>query len=334
MPEPTPPTSPLIALTGATGFLGSHIADLLLAGGYEVRASIRPTSSLRWLEGKDIETVVLDLGSDTDADRLLEGTAGVIHCAGVTRERRAGDYERGNVGTTRTLLAAAARRWSEPPTDPPPVFVYVSSLAAHGPAPLERPATEADQSAPITAYGRSKRDAEREVTLAAGLFRRTVLRPPALFGPRDRDFLPLLKMARAGWTVRLGRSMGGLSLVDGRDAAAAAVALLECPVAEGVFFVDDGAQGYDTPALAAALSEASGRRVRILPVPLWPLRLLAGMAGGRSPVINRDRLCDLTAAGWVCDGRRLQEVTGFRPRWRAGPGLSETVAFNRELGWL
>ena len=210
---------PLIALTGATGFLGSHIADCLLAGGWRVRASVRATSSLRWLEDKDVATVVLDLGRPDDADRLLEGADGIIHCAGVVSETRSGDYERGNVDITRCLLEAAARRWSEAPRGVPPAFVFISSLAAHGPAPLDRPAVESNESAPITAYGRSKRDAEREVATAAGLFRRAVLRPPALYGPRDRDFLPLLKMARAGWTVRLGRSMGGLSLVDGRDAA-------------------------------------------------------------------------------------------------------------------
>ena len=326
--------APLIALTGATGFLGSHIADLLLAGGYRVRASVRPTSSLRWLEGKDIETVILDLGTGADADRLLDGAQGVIHCAGVTSESRPGDYQHGNVGITRNLLDAAGRRWSEPPAGDAPAFIYISSMAAHGPASLDRPATEADASAPITAYGRSKREAEKLVTTAGGLFRRAILRPPALYGPRDKDFLPLLRMARSGWTVRLGNRMSGLSLVDGRDAAAAAVALLECQTAEGVFFVDDGTGGYDFPGLASALGEAAGRRVRILPVPLWPLGLVSRFLGGRLTILTADRLRDLSASGWACDGRRLQEVTGFRPRWRAGPGLAETMTFHRELGWL
>ena len=100
------------------------------------------------------------------------------------------------------------------------------------------------------------------------------------------------------------------------------------------FKVDDGAGGYDIPGLAAALGEAAGRRVRILPVPLWPLGLVSRLLGGRLTVLTADRLRDLSANGWVCDGRRLQEVTGFRPRWRAGPGLAATMAFHRELGWL
>ena len=329
---------PLIALTGATGFLGSHIADCLLAGGCRVRASVRATSSLRWLEGKDVATVVLDLSRPDDAERLLDGADGIIHCAGVVSETRSGDYERGNVDITRCLLDAAARRWSEAPRGVPPAFVFISSLAAHGPAPLDQPAVETNESAPITAYGRSKRDAERAVTRAGGLFRRVILRPPALYGPRDKDFLPLLRLAKAGWTVRLGRTMSGLSLVDGRDAAAAAVALLECPAAEGVFFVDDGIRGYDHDGLVAALAAAAGRRVRTAPVPLWPLSVASRLFGrgpaGRLPVLNPDRLRDLSAEGWACDGRRLEQVTGFRANWNAARGLADTMAFNRELGWL
>jgi nucleoside-diphosphate-sugar epimerase len=330
--------APLIALTGATGFLGSHIADALLAAGCRVRASVRATSSLRWLEGKDLATRELDLGSAADADRLLDGADGVIHCAGVVSETRPGDYERGNVGITRTLLEAAARRWDGVPTGAAPAFVFISSLAAHGPAPLDRPAVESGAAAPITAYGRSKRDAEKEVVRAPGLFRRAILRPPALYGPRDKDFLPLLKMAGAGWTARLGTRMTGLSLVDGRDAAAAAVALLFTPAAEGVFFVDDGARGYDHAGLTAALAAAAGRPVRTLPVPLWPLRALSKVCGrlpaARLPVLNPDRVRDLSAVGWACDGRRLVAVTGFAPRFDAARGLTETMAFCRREGWL
>jgi nucleoside-diphosphate-sugar epimerase len=338
MPDDVRAGARLIALTGATGFLGSHIADLLLARGARVRASIRPTSDLRWLADKPLETLQLDLAAPTDADRLLEGCAGVIHCAGVVTARSDEGYRRGNVETTRVLLEAAQRRWATPPTGPAPAFVYISSLAAHGPASLARPARETDTAAPITAYGRSKREAERLVATAPGLFRKAVLRPPGLYGPRDRDFLPLLRLARRGWLPRVGNSLDGLSLVDGRDAAAAAVALLDCPDAEGVYFVDDGTGGYDFPALAAALGEAAGRPVRVLPVPLWPLRLATRLSGlwgpRRSPVLNPDRIRDLRAPGWACDGSRLVRVTGFRAERRAARGLAETMAFCREVGWL
>ncbi|MFO7608975.1 MAG: NAD-dependent epimerase/dehydratase family protein [Candidatus Krumholzibacteriia bacterium] len=322
-----------IALTGATGFLGSHIADALLAGGWAVRASVRPASSLRWLEGKPVRTVTVDLADPADCARLLDGTAGLIHCAGVVAARDEAGFHRGNVATTAALLEAAAAVWTEPLPDPAPAFVLISSLAAHGPAPLGRPAVETDPAAPLSAYGRSKREAERLVATAPGLFRRAVLRPPALYGPRDREFLPLLRLAARGWTVRLG-SLEGLSLVDGRDAAAAAVALLATPAAEGVFFVDDGQRGYGFAALADALGQALGRRVRLATLPLWPLRLGTRLLPRASAVLTSDRAHDLEQPGWVCDGRRLEAVTGFRPQRRAARGLTETVAFARQAGWL
>ena len=323
-----------VALTGATGFLGSHVADRLLAGGWAVRAAVRATSSLRWLEGKPVETLTVDLADPADCRRLLAGTVGAIHCAGVVAARDEEAFRHGNVATTAALLEAAAAEWTEPVPDPAPVFVLVSSLAAHGPAPLSRPAVETDPAGPIGAYGRSKREAERLVSAAPGLFRRAVLRPPSLYGPRDREFLPLLKLARRGWTVRLGRRLGGLSLVDGRDAAAAAVALLAAPAAEGIFFVDDGARGYGFPDLAAALGEAAGRRVRLVTLPLGPLKLLARLLPGRSAVLGPDRIRDLEQEGWACDGARLTAVTGFAPARGAARGLAETMAWARGEGWL
>jgi nucleoside-diphosphate-sugar epimerase len=175
------------------------------------------------------------------------------------------------------------------------------------------------------------------VTTAPGLFRRLVLRPPALYGPRDREFLPMFRLACAGWMPALGRSLTGVSLVDGRDAAAAAVALLETTPAEGVFFADDGARGYDFPAIARALAAATARRVRLVQLPLGPVRLLSRLLNrlplGVPTALVPGRIRDLEQVGWVCDGSRLEQVTGYRCARRADRGFSETIAFNRKQGW-
>lgn len=324
--------APRIALTGATGFLGSHIADRLLSAGYRVRASIRTASSLRWISGKDIEPLRVDLTSDDDCARLVAGCVGVVHCAGVTGAASADAFDRGNVETTRALLAAARR------TCPGSTFILISSLAAHGPAAIETPATETDADRPISAYGRSKLAAEQLVLAGDHDLRAAVLRPPGLYGPRDRDFLPLFKVARHGWTVRVGDRLQGLSLVDGRDAAAAAVALLDNPGARGVYYADDGKVGYSPAEMTSALAAAVGRRVRSVYVPISWLRLAAGLLGdslaARSPILNRDRLGDLTQTGWVCSGERLRRDTGFKARRNAALGFGETFAAYRREGWL
>jgi len=329
----------LIALTGATGFLGSHIADALLARGYRVRASIRRTSSLRWLEGKPVETRLTDLGDPDDCTEFMAGASGLIHNAGVVIGPDEEAYHRGNVATTAALIEAAKRQWDKRQwgdADSPPGFVLVSSLAAHGPAGLDHPAVESGFCRPLTGYGRSKLAAELMLSEPGLPFRSVVLRPPSLYGPRDKEFLPLIKAALKGWTIRPG-SLQGLSLVDGRDAAAAAVALLEHPRALGAYFVDDGHLGYSFDELAAVLAEVAGRTVRTLRIPLWVMKtasFLIGRGAVHSPVLNRDRIHDLDAPGWVCDGSRLVEETGFRPQRSAAVGLAETLAFYREEGWL
>lgn len=327
---------PRIALTGATGFLGSHIADTLLERGYRVRASIRATSNQQWLAGKPVETVEIDLTSTEDCRRFLDRTSGLIHCAGVVNAPTEEIYWQANVTTCATLLEAAAQRWAG--HGETAAFVLISSLAAHGPASVEQPAVETDPCRPITAYGRSKLAAEKLLDADRWPFRTAILRPPALYGPRDREFLSLFSLALRGWSGRIGRSMTGLSLVHGRDAATAAVDLLETGTACGPYFVDDGQAGYNWQALAKVLGQMAGRRVRLLPVPLGLLKITSRLIGSRraarSVVLNWDRILDLESCGWVCRGDKLAADTGFRARYDAVAGFADTLDFYRKEGWL
>jgi len=324
-----------IALTGATGFLGSHIADDLLARGYRVRAAVRPSSNLRWLEGKALEIRQVDLVDPGSVKPFLEDTQGLIHCAGVVSAPSDAAYLAGNVDTTITLLESARDTW---PAAADQAVVLISSLAAHGPAAPETPALETNPCAPVTAYGRSKVAAEKVVTEGDWPFRTAILRPPGLYGPRDADFLPLFKAAKAGFSARIGTHLKALSLVDGRDAARAAVDLLLTSTAHGIFFVDDGHLGYDFHEMNTALARAAGRRVRLLTVPLGLMKLAAAVVGrhraSRSPVLNPDRLADLSGAGWVCDGSKLVGTTGFQAHFDLERGFSETLAFYKEQRWL
>ncbi len=342
-----PAGASLVALTGATGFLGSHIADRLLLSGYRVRASVRASSDLRWVRGKPLEIVEVLLAPpasravgavseeqekapDPALAGFVSGAAAVIHCAGAVRAPDRAAYRRANVTTTRRLLAAAA---AEPACR---VFVLISSLAAAGPAPPQTPRCEDDPCQPITDYGRSKLAAEKLLEDAALPFRTVALRPPALYGPRDRAFLPLFRLAQRGWSLRLRGGPAALSLLDVRDAAGAVLALLETAAARGAYFVDDG-RAYDLGDLAAALALAFRRRNRALTVPLSLLRGAARLLGRRAerlPLVHPDRLADLNVSGWVCSGARLRRDTGFRPRHDLRGGIAETLSFYRQHDWI
>jgi dihydroflavonol-4-reductase len=326
------------ALTGATGFLGGHIADVLLARSYAVRASVRATSDTRWIDGKGIETIETALtpppGQPDDADtrsldQFLAGAETVIHCAGVVRSRDEAGYMRGNALSTLRLLEASARAGTVGS------FVLISSLAASGPSTPGRPRLESDPCAPITAYGRSKVAAE-EYCARDWPFRTTVLRPPALYGPRDVAFLPLFNAAAKGLSARIGR-VQELSLVDGRDVARAAVLLATDDRATGPYFVDDGAS-HPFADLVDALARAFDRRILTLPLPVGLLRFFARLVGGakadKLPLLAPDRLRDVDVAGWVCSGERLRTELGFADARLLDVGFAETLEFYRREHWL
>jgi len=328
----------LAALTGATGFLGGHIADILLNRGYAVRASVRTTSDTRWIDGKGIDTIEAALtpspGRPDDADthsldKFLAGAETVIHCAGVVRAPHEIGYQRGNTLSTQRLLAAAAR------TGTVKSFVLISSLAASGPSVPGRPRVESDACAPITAYGRSKVAAEK-LCARDWPFRTAILRPPALYGPRDTAFLPLFKAAAHGLSARIGR-IEDLSLVAGRDAARAAVLLAHDDRAHGAYFVDDGVF-HPFGDLVEALCGAFDRRILTLPLPVGLLRFLSRLVGGtkadKMPLLAPDRLRDLDVAGWVCSGERLRTELGFDGTRLLDVGFAETLDFYRREHWL
>jgi len=334
----------LVAVTGANGFLGSHICEALLAAGHGVRAAHRDTSSLRWLRKLALETVETDLADPESLDRLLDGCTGVIHCAGVVMATEE-EYQRVNVDTTRLLAEAAAVNGAVDS------LVLISSLAAGGPAGLRKPRHEAMPDEPISGYGRSKKAAETVLFDREWPFRTVALRPPSLYGPRDREFGPLLRAAKRGWTARFGKLMQGLSLVHGVDAARAAVALLDTPATTGAYYVDDGTLpdepsnigrhhrwGYDWDELSDVLVTLFDRSVRTLSVPLGLLRTISKMSPPSvrrsSPVLNPDRLNDLDTKGWVCQATRLQTDTDWRPQYDLASGLRDTLDFYRRRGWM
>src|SRR5215211_6659999 len=196
-----------VLVTGATGFVGSHVAQALVESGYEVRCGARPTSNARWISGLDMERVPLDVrGNPDDFCRAVQNVDVVVHAAGITRARQPEDYYSVNAGGTRRLAAAALRSGVRR-------FVLISSLAARGPDGHDHPESD---------YGRSKLEAETHLLALGGRMETVVLRPAAVYGPRDTDLLPLFRIARAGWLL-VPSGAGPLQPVYAEDVARAAL---------------------------------------------------------------------------------------------------------------
>lgn len=315
--------------------MGSHVVDELLAAGYRVRCLVRDPRKLRWLEGQPVELVGGDLVS-FDPGEALVGIHAVFHFAGLTRgERR--DLWAVNHAGTRSLLDACLETGREL------AFIYCSSRAAAGPARPGRPRTEDDPPAPISEYGRSKLAGEEELWRGAeGLrgesLRGVVLRPVAVYGPRDRDTLTYFQMARRGFVPVPGVRERRLQVVHARDVARAARLAAERGVAGRTYFIAHP-RIVTWSDLVEAIGEAVGRRVWRIPVPGPLLRAIGSAVGSlgaadRPGRIDRRRARDLTVRDWTCRVDRAGEELGWEPRYDLQAGLRETADWYRDRGWL
>lgn len=323
-----------VLVTGATGFLGSRVVDVLAEAGLELRALVRESSNCASLEARGVAMVRGSLQPPQALEQALDGVDSVVHCAGGGKARRREDYRRNNTETTQNLLVAvqqvvpSLRR-----------FVLVSSLAARGPGCDDLDADGSVLTAPMSEYGRSKAEAEAAVLAVAGDLPVTILRPPALYGAGDTRMLPLFRAVRRG-VVPVPATARRNSILCGDDCARAVLAILQQDHPSGrVYPLEDGST-LSAAELVRAIATAQGRRVRALPLPRWLMFLLAsaveslGLLIGREVLLTRDKVRDLSQPFWTCGSEQIRAELGWRPATSLPQGLLATTQWYREQGWL
>lgn len=318
-------------VTGGTGFLGSHVVDALLAADWQVRCTVRATSNLRWMEGKQVELVVADVRDAAGVKRAVDGIDAVFHCAGRTRGSRDELFAANHEGTRVVLEASSHNRRQVR-------FVYCSSQAAAGPGTLKRPREEDDPPAPTSDYGWSKLAGEEETLNYADRLQVSVLRPVAVYGPRDEDTLPYFQMATRGVVVVPGIRRRLVQLVHARDAAAALTLAAEKPEAVGRTYFVGHPEIIDWRQLAGAIATAVGRRATRLPLPSAVMRA-AGvgaelLGSGKPGQLDRRRAKDMSERAWTCRVTRLTSELGWEPEYDSENGLRQTAQWYRKEEWL
>ncbi len=315
-----------VLITGASGFVGSHIAQTFAEAGYEVRCGVRASSSARWIP--DLERVPLDMtGPAEDFSRAVKDTDLVMHAAGITRVRRAEDYHAVNAAGTQKLAAAALEAGVRR-------FVLISSLAARGPDDLAKDGRDH----PESAYGRSKLEAEACLRRTDERMEAVALRPAGVYGPRDKDLLPLFKMAGAGWLL-LPSTTNLLQPVYAEDVARAALAAAREAPGFGPFPVAEAAR-YTWGDVVAGLQRALGRPVRAVSLPAAAFMLAGRVAEWAArplsavPVFDERRGRDLALRTWTCDTSATERALGWRAEVPLFEGLERTARWYRQAGWL
>lgn len=302
-----------LALTGASGFVGQAVLDELATRNLPAQALVRRATDH---EHARVEWVMGDLHQPQALDRLVAGTRAVIHVAGLTNTPDPAEFARANVEGTANLVSAASRAGVKR-------FVFVSSLAAREPR--------------LSAYGASKAEAEALVE-ASGL-EWTIVRPPAVYGPRDRDMLDLFRCARLG-LVPLPPG-GATSIIHVHDLARLLVDLADAPpalVRRRIFEPDDGREGgWSHKELAQAIGKAVGRRVLAPHLPRAVLQA-AAMADrilrGKAAKLTADRVGYMCHPNWVARSDRKVPEGLWQARIAGEAGLAATARWYAEKGWL
>jgi nucleoside-diphosphate-sugar epimerase len=318
-------------VTGATGFVGSHLAEALRRRGDEVTALVRSPGKAEALHRLGVRTVAGHLEDAAALARAVEGQDVVFHVAGLVAARNEGEFMRGNRDGTTTLVAAAS-------TAGTPRFVLVSSMAAAGPATPGTPLTGTEPARPVTAYGRSKLAAEAAVTASSLPW--VILRPPTVYGPRDREVLKVFRMARLGIAPVFGDGGQQLSAVHGADLADALIAAATATATAGRIYFACHPEIFTSAAFVTAVGAAMDRRVALVPVPAPVGRALLAVTeasarlAGRTTILTRDKANEFFQAAWIGDPAPLTRDSGWRARYDLAAGLADTYRWYRDAGWL
>ena len=301
-----------VALTGGTGFLGGHVLRALVAKGHSVKALTRSSQEaidgVEWIEGS--------LTDDTSLKRLTAGCDVVLHLAGLTKALNRDVFFDINVGGSKTLFNAAQDAGVSH-------VIHVSSLSAREPR--------------LSHYGASKAGAELLLTARKWAFSWTIVRPPAIYGPGDKEILKLLKATRYGLLPAPGGTKNRFSMIHAADLADALVALCDKSNGQAIVEIDDGKKGgYTVKDVASALPDANAKTIRTIPLPFPVLGGIGSLNGLVAKAINRPAMLTFSTAKYLChpdwtvkEPRRFKHAN-WSPQFDLKAGLLDTIEWYRK----
>lgn len=323
-----------VAVTGGTGFLGSHVVEALVQAGHDPVCMVRPTSDTHLLDDLGVATVVSRLDDLTSLAALVRDADAVIHLAGLVKARNRREFDLANGQGTAHLADAAA----DADVDR---FTLVSSIAAKGPSPTPEPAPAGLATSPVSHYGMSKAAGEQEALHRTDDLSVRIVRPPVVYGPRDVALLDLFRAVRRGVFPEAGPKGAMVSTVYAPDCADCIVRATEVDV-DGPMVVEP-ADGPPHPwdefrdCVADAVDRESVRNLRT-PTALVSMvatinQLALGMMG-RAPKVGRDKVRELRHAYWLADGESAKRHLDWTPTVDLAEGTGLTATWYRRAGWM
>jgi dihydroflavonol-4-reductase len=328
-------TNPKVLVTGANGFVGSHLVEGLLDKDYQVRCLVRKTSNLKWLSNLKVEYVYGDISIKDSLKDVVREVGIIVHSAGLTKAKNREEYFKANAEGTQNLAEACLE--VNPKLQR---FIYISSQAASGPGEDERPKDETAPCRPVSHYGESKLEGEKIVLSYSSKIPVTIIRPPAVYGPRDTDMLGFFKVAKSGFRISFGKGESYISLVYVKDLADGIILSAENPQAVGqIYFIADD-RVYSWREAFTIIAGAMNKKTVPLKIPKSIVFFLAFLSEnfcrllGKTPALNVQKAKEITQRYWGLDVSKAKTDLGFVPGYPLNKGAAETVKWYQENGWL
>jgi nucleoside-diphosphate-sugar epimerase len=318
-------------VTGATGFVGSHLVEALRHRGDDVTALARNSKRAEPLLALGVNVIPGDLHDVAALQRAVVGQDVVYHVAGVVAARSEPEFLRANRGGTENVVAAMEQSGLSR-------LVFVSSLAAAGPAPRGAPLSGDEPPRPVTAYGRSKLAAE-ETIRRSGLSW-SIVRPPIVYGPRDREILKVFRLARLRIAPVFGDGAQELVAVHAADLAAALIAVASSHATTGRTYTACHPEVFTSSEFGVAVAAAMGLRAATFRIPqpvgraVLSLTEAAAKLARQTTILTRDKANEFFQPAWTGDPGPLTRDTGWRASYDLRRGLTDTYRSYREAGWL
>jgi nucleoside-diphosphate-sugar epimerase len=328
-------TSPIAVVTGANGFVGSHLVDLLLTKNFTVRCVVRKSSDLKWLKDKKIETINSGLQNKEGLRTAFKDASYIFHVAGVVKSKKPEGYFEGNVENTRFILETAMEF-----KDSLKRILIVSSLTATGPSLNGLPVDETTSCNPITTYGKSKFQQEELVIKYMPSLPITICRAPAVYGERDTEILIFFKTFAGGLMTTIGFDKKTISLIHVSDLVYGFYLAALNDKSKGEIYFISSEKLYTWEEIGKVTSEVMNKKPFSVKVPHSIVYLIASIAqffalfSSKPATLNIEKAKDITRNSWTCSTLKAMNDFGYKQNVSIEVGIKRTVDWYKMMKWL
>ena len=319
-----------VFVTGASGFIGSHVVDALLQRHCTVHCLVRRTSDPRWLDRTKVHLHYGNLEKPFSLKEFLGKTDYVFHCAGLTRAKTRQEFFRANATACKTLYEECAEHGKHLKR-----IIHISSLASVGPALPDQPVDENTPCKPLTYYGKSKLAGEQIARQFSSSLPIVILRPPIVYGPREVNFFAFIDGIARGWNLQVGHKNRVLSLIYITDLVQAMLRAAVGPSpGNDVYFITDG-NFYHWDDVVETASEVLNVRPRSIRIPDGLLAFIGlllefmSIYQKKPPLLDSQRIIDIRQSAWTASSKKFFDRFEFQPQYDFKKGLEETVNWHK-----